>query len=1502
MAEEHVVDISNEQVPGFENARLRVPTFKMADGTVSLVLDPENVTFESFSRALDDVAPRRTDQPALREMWLNIKTALGFVEDSTARIAQTSLYNRAKMQTDVASNAQLLAELSALRPVDNRDLTDADIPEAGGRLGQLFAADHMAWAFQQPPAPAEPTIELFARKTYDFDATLQDVYQYDPSSTVALDSGGSGECFFCALAWQFDRMAPHKWRQYAQRFGVVRSAVNGTMLLRAIGTLGFLTMLRHPDEFTISGILSYGEDTARAGAREPSNYEKFAEMTIIPANYVEFQKALQKDDPRITDDAVAERFQQWLREYVAEHIAPTEAGLAAFSRQIAENVTGEARYGEWIRRQVLRPATPASIAAFCESRRIPVAPFARFVTLLAATLNDSLTYLRIHRSYVSTPHIVPVVRALGVSLAVLAQDYQTESRQNQVLDVIVTPGADFIARIIQKNSRSTATVKNPGGHFIVPLYRRDYRIPVLPTGAPAYKMAARSEIRPPEFDATIGKGGDERFVPAWDFENDHADPLMHQAFEFTYGAPRGFSHRLQRARRILLQNAHLEDEQPFACLYQMASYSYYQTKGPSVLFARIFAAIMTQPVGPARLAPMDHVRYLHRLAANMVERGTLVPLGKFDKSTPHVDFRSVLGVEFDETMKFSAAPVVIEPLNHLVNLIIQIVHAAVAAAATATVYYFCVPPSGGYRQQGNPHALNSLDYLYDEATNARLTREERVPPATLTKDTDRFHMLAARSRLHGFEMTVDMEREVYLFLRTCALRNPYLMADGPSAFYHHAAALLHTLFRRTQSKDAIRNPVTGKIESVPIITTLHPVPFKDHMARAAPVDMRFRTAGPEATHFSVTVAVVQAFPTEFTRRYHSASRVVVWLTRASGVEIAPFDANRTDSFERYLRHVQMAGADFSAGKATVTLRLLRSEIAAAQRRGAVYLHVAHMALETNPDDETQRLWVRSGHGFVEVGAISEQGAPLHLPLWEGPVDSTIAWDATDDYRISRPMAFKRTHVVAVSVADNASRDLLAPSAPGTPLPPAGEPNALYTRAESAVLVRYIADVVRRLPPVDIGKHSLLYLNMPLSGAVVPNWTSLLLPPVGVSAATLEARVRGKLFDESLTEGEFLKIAAMAGGPESAPLQAYARDRFVWIVTQIINPFNKVCYRFDRVDGQGNDQMQFPLWGSGDCEDTAEGVVRFIRGLKAIPTERLSPAAAAVLSFLADYEPAMTVMTTVGAKLSRTEGKTGLHMMAVLVPNDVQSATQPIIPVETTGLSFNSYVTPDLLLQRAPAAQRQRIIDATRAYNRVCDAANAVSKAVRDETINYAVLVNAEGEGGRARGESFIRPHHFYQEFVMLMRPSDPAFVDFRDHTGAIGAPFADVVRPHGAGGWSLVEVDNPDAVAQVRPLAQRYADNVMPAPDLSAASTADELPTVPHAALRDRSSGDVLAVRSVNFFVPLAATSRARALMDDLAAKLQKAAAADIDHIEPVDDVAVLGGAIEYYILRVRLR
>ena len=458
------------------------------------------------------------------------------------------------------------------------------------------------------------------------------------------------------------------------------------------------------------------------------------------------------------------------------------------------------------------------------------------------------------------------------------------------------------------------------------------------------------------------------------------------------------------------------------------------------------------------------------------------------------------------------------------------------------------------------------------------------------------------------------------------------------------------------------------------------------------------------------------------------------------------------------------------------------------------------------------------------------------------------------------------------------------------------------------VIEYMEKVVKRLPEESRAKHSLLYLNFPLRQGVVPSWTSLLLPPVGVSEWVLRTRVAAKLYDEALAPSEFIEMARLARDEGSR----YAQDRFVWILSQIVNPFNKVCYRYDRIDGKSFDQMQYPIFGNGDCEDTSEAVVRFMEGIATMSPAGLNEESRVVYDFVRARRPAMCVLTTRGAKLGRTAGAGGLHMMAVLVDTTGPQGTK-IIPVETTGLSYNSYFTPDSLLTGESEPVRSAVLRQTRCYNRVCDFANRVSPAVVREMINYAVLVDAESPGSPVKGDYVARHHHFYEDFVMLMyanagRTAEGrwGFHDFVvDANGKIGVPFADAIEA--VGGWSLKQVDSPLDVNPILPLAQRYANNVMPAPSLAFVGPSEFPAAIQSVPAKAGGGKGVLPVRSVNFFINVETSSGARALIEDLHQKFKakeggKSDIGDcIGEVLPVDFVSVLGGAVNYYMLRVRL-
>jgi hypothetical protein len=131
-------------------------------------------------------------------------------------------------------------------------------------------------------------------------------------------------------------------------------------------------------------------------------------------------------------------------------------------------------------------------------------------------------------------------------------------------------------------------------------------------------------------------------------------------------------------------------------------------------------------------------------------------------------------------------------------------------------------------------------------------------------------------------------------------------------------------------------------------------------------------------------------------------------------------------------------------------------------------------------------------------------------------------------------------------------------------------------------------------------------------------------------------------------------------------------------------------------------------------------------------------------------------------------------------------------------------------------------------------------------------------------------------------------------------PFADVVE--GIPGWSLGAVEPRAEIDRIRPLVQRYVDNVVPAPDYSEVSPKNFPVSIRTVASRQPAdAATLLPVRSVNFFVNLDATTLARTLIDDLAEKLKTSNLTCVDTIEPVETVSILGGAIKYLTLRVRL-
>jgi hypothetical protein len=247
----------------------------------------------------------------------------------------------------------------------------------------------------------------------------------------------------------------------------------------------------------------------------------------------------------------------------------------------------------------------------------------------------------------------------------------------------------------------------------------------------------------------------------------------------------------------------------------------------------------------------------------------------------------------------------------------------------------------------------------------------------------------------------------------------------------------------------------------------------------------------------------------------------------------------------------------------------------------------------------------------------------------------------------------------------------------------------------------------------------------------------------------------------------------------------------------------------------------------------------------------------MLEFLTMFTPCMCVMSTSGPNYKVSDmsksieelPKTGLHMLCCLVPiymlrNDlsVESAQRKIhpfarklIPVETTGFNYNSYVTPNALLSDVDDAKpgKGMLLNSVQMYNELVHLSMG-NLDVKQENINVALIINDErvtkfgsNLGSGKRGDSFVRPHYFYGRFITLCHSLigamfKPKFLDmFRKTTGGkyeIGVEFADAVMTLDDAHFEQFDVRTPVNVTDktlfdnIDKVCQIYANNVQPVP------------------------------------------------------------------------------------------
>lgn len=1260
--------------------------------------------------------------------------------------------------------------------------------------------------------------------------------------SIQVDSGGNGDCFFQALRFAVDQFAPELWDQYKIQAGLGREdTFDKLLLLRALVYTRYLVDIAEQVEYT------------RIALQGHVNRQHDSESEIFGDNSDGFNN----DMPNL------------IRGMLPDH-GPVDWRTVLRSQQ---------DYRRWV------PSKRGTVKSSVPGLASKSAGYRRKVEILAEFVQDAIGAVVQPLGWIEALHWQSAAEALRLTISVWGENY-FESGASPYLNLSqISPATISHMHVRLK----LLGIRRGGSHYVNLVSRKE-----LPRGVFDHDLFSEGEF--------LNQISGMAWAPNWRLPDANLEPSQRTAHTERYG-PLGrgavvvidrdtrvhfVTHwaldRLGAARRRV---QHLPDPMDqrspenfavhAAC---MGATSLVLCTGPTaVLFAGLFWNLLDHRA-PDAPSVIDRVRYVHLMVRNLLATGAAVYAPWSEGETGLlVVLPQILGfgrgyqIKEEPTLCMSVVGASLALTRHLRDLIVSTaaaVYAAAQCAATLVACFLAVSDYGAMR-------LNADDFsgVMQDALG-------------ITDRTVRSNAATAYETIWRKAGTVALPHvpRVYpLALLLCRAYVEFMPHHFTNtAFFDFACEFMGL------ERDNTINEDTRRAE--PLRTYLALAPTQDRALRAPATDMRFSEAAAAESEFSLRLAFPRVHETEWSRKYLSQRRVVLvgWLTRSTAARLDTFSSPRNEDFVRFLQHTQVASAetrtraDAGLEDADLTFRLRPADLVAARREGRVYLHVAAYAMETNPEEPRQQLWVRNGHGFVDVDAIERPGKPFAFTMWEGPVTTAIAW--SDEHDITTDMTYKRTYDVVGTVATR-DASLFVVNELTTPLPPTDRPTSMFDVGERRTLVRYVAGVIARIPKDVQRRHSLMYLNFPQSMTIIPNWASMLLPPVGVAAWMLEDRVASKLFDEGLSADEFARIAALAAG--SGGLARYARDRFLWIVVQILTPYNKVCYRLDRIDGKGNDQMGYPFANNGDCEDTAQAVVQLVRGLADVRTA--DPASRLVLDFLRAYEPAMCVLTTGGAAITRgTAGPKGLHMMAALIP---RSRRGPIVPLETTGLSYNSFASPEYLLG---GAVPEKITRRTRAYAEVCAAANRASTAVVGEFINYGVLADA---GSAARPVH----HHFYDEFVMATLPgADVGFYDFVGADGRVCVPFFDAVLD---GRWTLRRIDtDAAALREVVPLVRRFANNVQPTPSFATLERSDAAtrPPVLPAPATAPTDEDLLAVRSVCFFANTDVLANAREEMDALYAALsgpqRPAAAAEVT---PPEFVAVLGGAITYYVVRVRL-
>lgn len=1108
----------------------------------------------------------------------------------------------------------------------------------------------------------------------------------------------------------------------------------------------------------------------------------------------------------------------------------------------------------------------------------------KIVFLTSRLMSASFAELCYTRSYVGTNHFVAVTEALQVNLFVFTPN------RDGYLDI-------NLSSVIQEGIFNCCMHLGGGGtagHF-VPIEFRDEEY-VIARKAPLHRYA----------DADI-------------------NILQRHARRYPFDALQLLSIKQERwltEARFALQTGDatsvLKEH-----LFIASTYSYFQHPNSMMIFFEVFFKLIARNNNNTSCL-LDRIRLVHKIINDM-------GLANIRSPQPHLQLPYELGFISGE---FISLPNRSDALHRLIFNVALEARQAMYTAAVLTAYFMYVPPVITSNQTLNHTNLRSVH------PTGRLYAAMQASLATYTgarvgvgNELESLRLFREKTLMFGITMRSALHQSVINLCKTGILYRPYLLKY--TAFFEFYSVLLDSMFK------AINRTSSAALIDFNYVHVNAP------MKKSAPHD-------PWVFDLSVRIAhVIDKNPIPGNRRGY----VLAWFTKSASIVHKELQRHEdSNDMARFLHGTRISFAEvdmWSEEAVRIPFEFDKLELDA--RSNSVFLHLAVYIKEDCKEVPHQVYDIRHGHTFVALSDIPN-GSFL-IKTWEGPISTRLSVENNDKHALAKGMQYEGTFVLDVQLSvggprkhNRASGSIMFDDAP----------NTMFTKDEMSVVSQFLVGMNQTFDAHVVNMHSLLYVNFPMENNVIPLWSVMYLPPFEVEKQVLANRLAMILQHEDITENDFLHIALLAFRgkifseleqrewmPEhhfdvDETLREFARQRFIWIFTQVVNPFNQIVYRSDIFHGISTEQMGYPVCGFGDCEDTCEGVIRLIRGLQRIPSTRADRGLHCILAFLNRYTACMCVLTTNGAAYGRPveagmrpeeedrrfydeNTKVSLHMMALLVPRHVIDRDLPAngvsdgcIPVETTGLNFNSYATPEALVPRETLLKYPFLAAAIVRYNEVCTAA-AHYEDVANENINYATLINSESAPtAQDKGWSFVKPaHYFYGRFISMCHSQEGVeqgkFLDFfYEGHDKPGVRFHHVINPRGDGGaWELqapaVLRKNHAMQAKLEHICRVFAANVQPIPNLrDGAVQLDKR-------LGDAYTGDKMArhqgdesipseirslqMRAVCFYINAAHSTDAYDMMARFKVYMEKQ---NVGEVGDVTTWSTLGGALHTFVLQIK--